>query len=398
MASGSRVYRRFTAVPGKYKIFFAVIDQPGGLAYRKFPSGFAENKFMAITLKDLASELGMSAATVSRCLRDHPDSDMATRQRVKALAAELGYSRSRRGRPSRTPADRPATDTTQIGVLARRYAGRPGMTGYVLEQLLEGMAGEARRHDASLHIHKTPPEEADNLDQPQYQPVALARGQLDGLVIVGELSPRFLAKVSKHLPCVSLVERMPGVSLDCVDHDDADSVSQLVDRLTAHGHQHIGFVSSTSKRSVYLARYGGLLQALIMRGLPCDPSDTANVYGETVDMEETARVVYNRIRKGVTGWIAAHDGVAYNVMEILADWGLSAPRDYSIAAFDNLPKPDRRLPDLVSIQAPFATMGAAAVRWVKFRLDHPDHHTQHTLFPCSVVEGESLGPPPNHVT
>jgi LacI family transcriptional regulator len=45
-----------------------------------------------ITLKDLASKLNLSTATVSRALRDSYDIGAETKKRVKELAKELNFS------------------------------------------------------------------------------------------------------------------------------------------------------------------------------------------------------------------------------------------------------------------------------------------------------------------
>ena len=50
------------------------------------------NKKMApATIKDLAKELNLSASTVSRALRDHPDISPLTKKRVISLANKLDY-------------------------------------------------------------------------------------------------------------------------------------------------------------------------------------------------------------------------------------------------------------------------------------------------------------------
>ena len=43
------------------------------------------------SLKDLAKQLGVSIATVSRALRNSPEIGLDMQQRVKALAKELNY-------------------------------------------------------------------------------------------------------------------------------------------------------------------------------------------------------------------------------------------------------------------------------------------------------------------
>ncbi|WP_291860532.1 helix-turn-helix domain-containing protein, partial [Marinilabilia sp.] len=45
-----------------------------------------------VSLKDLADELNVSASTVSRALKDHPDISLEMRQKVKRLAELRQYS------------------------------------------------------------------------------------------------------------------------------------------------------------------------------------------------------------------------------------------------------------------------------------------------------------------
>ncbi|MFO8000619.1 MAG: LacI family DNA-binding transcriptional regulator, partial [Marinilabilia sp.] len=44
-----------------------------------------------VTIYDIARALGVSAATVSRGLKDHRSIGKATRERIKAKAGEMGY-------------------------------------------------------------------------------------------------------------------------------------------------------------------------------------------------------------------------------------------------------------------------------------------------------------------
>ncbi|MCH4148784.1 MAG: LacI family DNA-binding transcriptional regulator, partial [Prevotella sp.] len=44
-----------------------------------------------ISLKDLAQKLGVSAATVSRALRNSPEIGAEMKRRIKSLAKELNY-------------------------------------------------------------------------------------------------------------------------------------------------------------------------------------------------------------------------------------------------------------------------------------------------------------------
>lgn len=347
---------------------------------------------MSTSLQHLADRLSLSVATVSRCLNDHPDSSPKTRRRVKDLAAELGYRPDNRGRPKRERSAVEAVSRThQFGVIVcggLSGAVVPNVTG----RILNGLSRQARQEGVSLHIHHASADEVNHLHEPEAQPLALVNGELDGLILVGRLPRTFALSMSERLPCVSIIEKVPGVSIDCIDHDDADSVSQLVDRLVAEGHRKIGFISESQMRSVYASRYAGLVQALVMRGLAFDPQDAINVQEPRHGIEAVAERIAGRIGKGVTGWIAVHDMVGYHAMEYLDALGLSAPEDYSLVGFDNLPPTHRSLRKLVSIESPFEAMGQAAVRMLKRRLSSGRKEVLHSLFRCSVVDGQTVGP------
>ena len=51
-----------------------------------------------ITLKDIAKTVGLSMATVSRALADHPDISRATKERVREVAQTLSYIPNYRAR------------------------------------------------------------------------------------------------------------------------------------------------------------------------------------------------------------------------------------------------------------------------------------------------------------
>ena len=49
---------------------------------------------MTVSIKDIAKAAGVSPSTVSRALSDHPRISLETKERIRRLAAEMGYSPS----------------------------------------------------------------------------------------------------------------------------------------------------------------------------------------------------------------------------------------------------------------------------------------------------------------
>ena len=64
-----------------------------------------------VTIKDLASTLGLSVSTISRALHDHPDIKLETKKAVLSLAEELGYE------PNIVARNLKAKYSDQIGVI-----------------------------------------------------------------------------------------------------------------------------------------------------------------------------------------------------------------------------------------------------------------------------------------
>ena len=71
---------------------------------------------MAVTIKDIARKAGVSHSTVSRALRDDVSIPPRTAQRIKRLAAKMGYV------PSAVAC---SLKMSQTGFSAGQMAGRP---------------------------------------------------------------------------------------------------------------------------------------------------------------------------------------------------------------------------------------------------------------------------------
>ena len=70
-----------------------------------------------VSMKDIASRVGVSVATVSKALNDHSDIGSATKQKVKEAAREMGYYPNASARTLKT------NKSQNIGVLFRDEAG-----------------------------------------------------------------------------------------------------------------------------------------------------------------------------------------------------------------------------------------------------------------------------------
>src|SRR5450631_4077777 len=161
---------------------------------------------MTIRMKDIAKDLGLSQATVSKVLRDHPDIGEKTRKRVLDRVKELDY---------------------QPNSLARSLVtGRSYLIGLVVPSLLHPFFAEIARALSSSIREKgyslilSSSEEDPELEREEI--TRLLGRSLDALVIAssGSNIEQFQRMESKAQPFVLVDRDLPGLVANFVGIDD----------------------------------------------------------------------------------------------------------------------------------------------------------------------------------
>jgi LacI family transcriptional regulator len=328
--------------------------------------------------KDIARELNLSIATVSRSLRNHKGINPRTRARVLQAATEMGYRLN-----SICTISGVQEPVTQVGVLlcdvpARRNDSLPN------ERMLTGVAEEARRHDISLHVERVQPSRqisaAKKSDSPSFQ-------SWRGTLLLGVEEHQLPARLIREHTFVQVANYAPGMTCDCIDHDDGASCDALVGHLWKRGVRRIGFVVGDLAAAHGSNRYSGVCGALARRRHLLIPQDIVQLKlpGRP---DRPLHHIRSRIRSGTEGWICADDGIGYAWLRYLREHGINCPADVAVCGFDNY-KPPKGLPKLTTIDAPFEEMGALAIKRLLERLGRDTLETVHTMLKCRLRIGRS---------
>jgi len=301
-----------------------------------------------ILLKDVAQRANVSGSTASRALADDPRISAATRQNVKAAAADLHYvpdaaARSLRVRRTRT-----------LGLLL------PDLRDPVHGQVASAFEEEARRQGYTVMVVAG---ERDLVRERLALRIFREYGT-DGIAIVSSvLSPKELRERvdpdrlvlvwpdHRSLPRRD-GPRVPGV----IQTDDASGVRAAVLHLIDAGCRRIGYAegghrASNSVRAETTAatiRDRGIRTP--MRSFPA-PVDAWRAPGElaaaiAADLPE-ALVCYD-------------DQLALGLMDALRGRGVRIPEDMGIVGFDGIPFAAISNPRLTTVVVPSAEMGRAA--------------------------------------
>lgn len=335
----------------------------------------------------IAKHLGLSVATVSRSLSDHPSINPKTRARVINAASAMGYKPGRKREP------RKVASVPTIAAISYGEASLDGYSAVVRNRILEGMIAEARERELSLSLDFIHPDHADRIDDLSVLPPIVRSGQCEGMLIIGHFPGEAVGRLAKQYPCVKVAGYTPNVPVDCIHHDDLSSMEMLVDHLWALGHRRIGFLPAAD-HVVERIRWCGLVLALQRRGVSLSELASWGFEpGSVPDHDAMALMVEDRLKKGVTGWIAANDAEGYRLLGGLKERGITCPRDISVCGFDRF-DPPADLPRLASIEAPFEDLGKLAVARLHQRIRQVVSTTNHTMLSCQLVPGESTGPVP----
>ena len=183
---------------------------------------------MTITLKQVASDAGVSYQTVWRALHDSPGILPVTRAHVLEVAARLGYRRNAAASSLRT------ATTNTIGLVVLDVSNP--FTG----ELVGGVEAAATAAGRSVMLMNS----GDDVERERLAIRALVGRQVDGIILnpssIGDHSYLYQA-LPPGLPLVSINRPIPGVPCATVEsrHADVELAAKL---LLDAGHDRIGGV------------------------------------------------------------------------------------------------------------------------------------------------------------
>jgi DNA-binding LacI/PurR family transcriptional regulator len=346
-----------------------------------------------VTLQTLADALGVSRTTVSNAFNRPDQLNPALRERMLALAAELGY-----GGPH--PAGRAlrAGRAGAIGVLLTErlsYAfGDPAAVA-----TLRGLAEEAEQAGVSLALLPAPLTGGDPTD-------AIARAIVDAffLYALPEDHPTVAAALERRVPVVvGDTPHIPGVPL--VSIDDRSGARAAAEHVLALGHRrlavvtlrvvhddHAGLIDATRRRNaryrVTRERLAGYAEAIDAAGVPWDEVPVYEGPNRRAVGADAATALLAREPRP-TAMLAMSDELALGVVDGARRGGTAIPAALSVVGFDDAPAAAPR--GLTTIRQPLVEKGRVAGRMLLEALE--GRKPADVSLPTELVARDSTAPP-----
>ncbi|MCX4825045.1 LacI family transcriptional regulator [Streptomyces sp. NBC_01142] len=299
------------------------------------------------SIKDVAAAAGVSVATVSRALNDHPSVSPEARARVHAAAAALGYRPNAVARSLRTH------QTHTLGLVISDVLN-PYFTA-----LARAVEEEARALGYSVIIGN-----ADERPELQDHHIrTLLDRRIDGLLVspTDRGSPLILDAVRAGTPMVFVDRWIPGVDVPVVRADGRAAVRDLVTHLLGLGHRRLAIIAGPAATTTGRERVDAFRAALFEQGVALPDA----YIGQGDFQAESGRRATERfldLAEPPDAVFAADNLMALGALDTIRARGLSVPRDIALAAFDDIPWFVHTDPPITAIAQPTNELGRAAVR------------------------------------
>ena len=328
-----------------------------------------------ISLKDLARELGVSIATVSRALRNSPEIGTEMQQRVKELARQLNYRPNPFAQSLRKEAPR------IIGVVV------PNLVTHYYASVLDGIEEEAAEEGYSVisaNSHEDVEAETraiDNFIGMHVEGIVACLAQTTtDYAHFEELSEMGIPLVFFGRTC--LAEKFSSVKAN------GDEAAQLAtEHLISTGRRRIAFVGGPNHLDMVRRRKHGYLEALREARIPIDRNLVAcGSIDYKLAMERTKEMLLQPERPDAI--LAFNDIITFAALTAIRTVGLRVPEDVSLIGFTDDAHVQYVTPRLTAIEDQSKLMGRTACRLLLDNISG-NHKICHKIVPQKLVIRES---------
>jgi LacI family transcriptional regulator len=325
-----------------------------------------------VTIRDVARESGVHISTVSRTFSAPHLVNPETRNRVLAVAGELGY------RPNRAARGLITGRTHNVGLIV------PDIANPFFPPLIKAAESAARERDYSVFL-------ADTDEDPvvEAELVRAIAKQVDGVLLCSSrLSNRLIEEVRDSVPLVVVNRRVQGVP--AVLMDVGGGARQAVDHLVELGHRRIALLGgpAASWTSGQMRRAASAAARAAGARLRAFGPNPPTVKGGAALAEAV-------ISAGVTAVLAYNDLMAIGLIDALDTLGVRVPDDVSVVGVDNSTHGQLTRPKLTTVAMPAAAAGRTAVDLLlQVIADVGGARAPQTMLDTVLVVRQSTVPPP----
>ncbi len=331
-------------------------------------------------MKDIARDLGLSAVSVSKALRNHPDISEETRARVLKRIQELNYQPNFAARALTTGR------TYSVGLVV------PDLLHPFFAQIAQALSKELRPRGYSVILASS--DEDPELEQQEIAQL-LAR-RVDVLLIASAqwTVESFRSIEEQRIPYVLIDRKFVGLASNFVGVDDEAVGMLATTHLIEQGCTRIAHIRGPEV-STALGRFEGFKRVLASHNMIALPEHipligiSGDHRGDIRGYEIATQLLSGPSRPD--GIFCYNDPVALGAMRAILDAGLRIPEDIAVVGCGNVFYSDFLRVPLSSVDQNSQSIGERAARLALSLVDakSPVRPTTELVTPTLVVRGSS---------
>lgn len=329
------------------------------------------------TIKDIANNVGVSIATVSRVLNLDETLNVSdeTRKKVLEVAEKLNY----------------------ITIKERKNRGKVYNIGIIYWYNDTQEINDPYFLSIRMAVERKCSEEEVNFKNVDFQRVLNGNfndyTNLDGIIAIGIFDDSDIEKMRKISKNIVFIDSSPNEKMyDSVVVDFKNAVKESMEYLYSLGHRKIGYIGgicySRSEKSVFvnyrektykefMKNIGGFKEEWVLKGR-FSPDDGYKLMKKALSQEERP-----------TAFFVASDPMAIGAYKAAFELGVKIPQDISIIGFDDIYTAQFLTPPLTTVKVHKDIMGEIAVETLLDRIRKKRTIGRKIVLSTELIERES---------
>jgi LacI family transcriptional regulator len=323
------------------------------------------------TLYDVAQQLGISKATVSRAFSRPEAVREETRELILDTARKLGYV------PSRTARSLATGRHGQIGLFV------PDIANPVHPLTVKAAQAIARRHEMTVLLADRDAESSSDR-----QAVAALGRQADGMILFQpHMTDDELRQIAARIPIVlvnRIVEGIPALVASA-----REAMGEVAVHLAELGHRKVAYIGVDQDTLSARERHDGLVEALENQNLdlmelPCRPPQLAGGQAAVEDL----------MKSSATAVVCFNDLIALGLVGVLHAIDPVRAAATSVIGYDDIWAVQVIQPPLTTVHLPVTDITGRAMDLLLAMIAGEDVPTDPIRVPCHLVVRGSTKPTP----
>lgn len=301
------------------------------------------------TILDIARELHISAATVSRALNNHPAISAATKKNVKEAALKMNYQ------PNRIASSLRLGKSHILGVLI------PSAEINFFGSVVHGIEKIANEHAYNVLIYQS--NELFEFERKGVQ--TFLRAQVDGVlasISKETINLKHYQEIKRRgVPLILFDRASDALGVPSVVVNDYAGAFEATKHLVAQGCRRIAHIGGQQHVTIFNQRLKGYIDALNVHGIAVN--DDLIVHGNV--SIESGRACMKRLLAGPDvpdAVFAVEDFTALGAMQALREAGKKIPEEIAVIGFANETFGEYLTPSLSTVNQQTVRMGEEAAK------------------------------------